>query len=258
MAKAQQYISEYDAALASFNKAVEDYNKTLDAYEASFYQGGVMVGDEESTYPGFDLGGGYFVTNYPGFGMVGRKPTSIRQGIATIDPETEQFIVRDPQTGVTVPIRGSGMQYNENIVVTASGHIMEFSPKPGDFTQTAPSFDMEKYKSLLNEDFTTEQKAIQDAFAKTQAEEKAKFEAQRMEMERQAAIAAAENARAEDQARASFAQAQAEAATAQAERDTKTKQFKDETEASQRDIGARRAGYVRARRMRSRSLLSGA
>lgn len=258
MAKAQQYISEYDAALASFNKAVEDYNKSLDAYEATFYRGGVMVGDEESTYPGFDLGGGYFVTNYPGFGMVGRKPESIRQGISTIEPYTSQRLVQDPQTGITVPIRGNSLQYDENTVVTASGQIIQFSSKPGDFTQTAPSFDMERYKNLLTEDFTTEQKAIQDAFAKTQAEEKAKFDAQKAEMERQAAIAAAENARAEEQARASFAQSQAEAAAAQKERDTKTKQFKDETEASQRDIGARRAGYVRARRMRSRSLLSGA
>lgn len=257
MAKAQQYISEYDAALASFNKAVDDYNKTLDAYESTFYKGGVNLGDEESVYPGFDVGGGYFAVNYPDFGMVGRKPTSITRGVATMN-ENDQIVVTDPRTGITVPIRGGGIQYNENTVVTASGHIMEFSPKPGDFTQTAPSFDMERYKSLLNEDFTLEQQAIQDAFAKTQAEEKAKFDAQRAEMERQAAIVAAENAAAEEQARKSFAQAQAEAAAAQTERDTKTKQLKDETEATQRDIGARRAGYVRARRMRSRSLLSGA
>lgn len=269
MAKADQYISEYDAAIAAFNKSVEDYNKTLDAYEATFYQGGVYIGNEESTYPGFDVGGGFFATNYPDFGFVGRKPTSITRAPAYVD-ENEQYVVQDPRNGTLYQIGNrEGIQVNENLVVTRSGHIMEFSPKPGDFTQTVPSFDMERYKSLLTEDFqteqtkitetfATEQRAIRDALAKTQAEERAKFDAQKAEMERQAAIAAAENAKAEEAARASFARAQADAAAAQIERDTKTRQFKEETESMQRDAGARRAGYVRARRMRSRSLLSGA
>lgn len=271
MAKAEQYISEYDAAIAAFNKSVEDYNKGLDAYEATYYQGGVRLMDEEyagnvGTY--FD--NGYYYYNVPNFGVTARKPDSIVGGTIIYDEDGGRTVVSNPSTGqtFTIPNNVEGIQVDENTVVDRRGQILQFSANPGNFTQTSPSFDMDRYKSLLTEDFQAEQKTITDAFAteqralrealaKTQAEEQAKFDAQRAEMERQAAISAAENAKAEEQARASFAQAQADAAAAKTERDIKTKQFKDETEAMQRDVGARRAGYVRARRMRSRSLLSG-
>jgi hypothetical protein len=274
MAKAPQYLNEYETALADYNKSVESYNKSLDEYEASFFNGGLIYDENDAYYPGFDFGGGFFGTKIPEGGIVGRKPTSITFGEAITQSDEEGSFYatafRDKNTGQVYPVtyRNTNMQVDENTVVTSSGLIMKFSSAPGNFTTTLPTFDQDRYRTLLTEDFQSEQAAtvgafqaeqrrIQEALQKSQAEERARFEQQRQEMEREQARFAAESAAAEEQARRNLEQAQSDAASAAKEREVKTKQLRDETETVERNVGARRAGYVRARRMRSRSLLSG-
>lgn len=273
MAKAEGYINEYEAALKDYNRLVDEYNASLDRYSGSLYNSGEFQYGR-GQLPGRNITGDFFAYQYPE-GFVGRRPDSTYQGeIVSRQGNRGGTIVsvRDPQTGKiysNLNASSDGGAQDGDKIILPDGRILAFTPEPGNFTATAPSFDMERYKSFLLEDtqadvarmtdeFQKETKAIQDALAKTQAEERAKFEADRAAMERQQAVFAAEAAAAEQQARKNLEQAQADAAAASAEREKKQKEFRDETDALQRDIGARRAGYVRARRMRSRSLLSGA
>lgn len=262
MAKAEGYINEYEAALKDYNRLVDEYNASLDRFTGSLYNSGEFQ-NARGQLPGRNITGDFFAYQYPE-GFVGRRPENTYSGeiISTQEARGGSVVsVRDPQTGKVYErlntSNNGGVQDGDKIILP-DGRILTFTPEPGDFTATTPSFDMERYRSLLTEDYQGEQQAIKDAFAKAQAEDKAKFEAERAEIERQQAVLAAESAAAEQQARKNLEQAQSDAAAAQAERETKQKQFRDETDALQRDIGARRAGYVRARRMRSRSLLSGA
>lgn len=262
MAKAEGYINEYEAALKDYNRLVDQYNASLDRFAGSLYNSGEFQ-NARNQLPGRNITGDFYAYQYPE-GFVGRRPDSTYQGeIVSRQGNRSGAIVsvRDPQTGRVYErlntADNGGVQDGDKIILP-DGRILTFTPEPGNFTATAPSFDMERYRSLLTEDVQSEQQAIKDALAKTQAEETAKFEAQRVEMERQQAAFAAEAAAAEQQARKNLEQAQADAAAASAEREKKQKEFRDETDSLQRDIGARRAGYVRARRMRSRSLLSGA
>lgn len=262
MAKAEGYINEYEAALKDYNRLVDEYNASLDRYSGSLYNSGEFQYGR-GQLPGRNITGDFFAYQYPE-GFVGRRPDSTYQGEIVSRQENRGgtiVSVRDPQTGKVysnLNASSDGGAQDGDKIILPDGRILAFTPEPGNFTATAPSFDMERYRSLLTEDYQGEQQAIKDAFAKAQAEEKAKFEAERAEIERQQAVLAAEAAAAEQQARKNLEQAQADAAAASAEREKKQKEFRDETDALQRDIGARRAGYVRARRMRSRSLLSGA
>jgi len=273
MAKAEGYINEYETALKDYNRLVDEYNASLDRFSKSLYDEGRFVSlGKNQRQPGRNITGDFYTYQYPE-GLVGRKPENTYQG-EIVDRRTNRggsiVSVRDPQTGrVYENLSGEFGVQDGNKIILPDGKILTFTPEPGNFSATTPSFDMERYKSLLTEDIKTgqdklvsemqtEQQAIRDALTKTQAQEKAKFESDRAEMERQQAVLAAEAAAAEQQARKNLEQAQSDATAAETERQTKTKQFREETEATQRDIGARRAGYVRARRMRSRSLLSGA
>lgn len=281
MATATQYINEYEAQLNEYNRLVDEYNKSLTTFEQSFYNGGPYLGQwGEATIGENFQNTGYYTVNLPDFGITAMKPTEILQGevrqerreawTARGQDYLTYTIVRDPRSGQEYTFEPEFVQKGVKVrpyysqqpdagtVITRDGQILRFPTVPGDFTATAPTFDVEKYQTLLTEELALERQAIEDAFAKTQAEERARFEAQRVEMERQQAILAAESAAAEKQAQENLAVAQAEAAAAAEERTAKEKQFKDETETLQRNVGARRAGYVRARRMRSRSLLSGA
>lgn len=273
MAKAEGYINEYEAALKDYNRLVDEYNASIDRFSGSLYESGTFQ-NARGQLPGRGIADNFYAYQYPD-GFVGRRPENIYQG-EIVDQRTNRggsiVSVRDPQTGrvyENLNSANNGGVQDGNKIILPDGRILTFTPEPGNFSATTPSFDMERYKSLLTEDIKTgqdklvaemqaEQQAIRDALAKTQAEEKAKFDSQRVEMERTQAVFAAEAAAAEQQARKNLEQAQSDAAAAATERETKTKQFRDETDAMQRDIGARRAGYVRARRMRSRSLLSGA
>lgn len=257
MAKAKGYIDEYEAALNSYNRLVDEYNTTLDKFMGSVLDEGRLL---QTKKIGKDLGKGYYSFQVSD-GLIGRKPESSYQAeILGVEGKRDKsvYTIRDPETGKVYSNITKQEYQDGDRVLLHDGTILKFSPTPGDFTQTAPSFDMEKYKNLLTEDMATEQQAIKDALAKTQAEERAKFDQQRAEMTRQQAILSAETAAAERQAQQNLASAQADAAAASAERQKKEKEFKTETESLQRDVGARRAGYVRSRRMRSRSLLSGA
>lgn len=295
MAKAQGYVSEYEAALAQYQKSIEDYNKSIDDFNNSLYQGGIIV---DSAGPGVDLGGGYYSTLIENFGMVGRKPIGSYQGkIEQLQFQDDAgrnqaaFAVIDPTTGLQAlfPLNDGNdpdaiytrvSQLNNNLIAFRDGRIMQFSPEPGDFTGTPPTFDQTLYTSLLKEDYDTEvaatsalfqaeqaklrdqvlaeQKAIQDAFQKAQAEEQARFAQEKAEQEAAQAKLAEEARLAEEQAKKNLELAQADAAEAEVTRQRKQKQFRDETDELQRNVGARRSAYVRARRMRGRSLLSGA
>lgn len=275
MAKAEGYINEYETALRDYNRLVDEYNASLDRFSKSLYDGGQFVSmGRGGGSPGRNITGDFYAYQYPE-GFVGRRPENIYEGQIVNREERRGgsiVSVRDPQTGrvyENLNSANNGGVQDGNKIILPDGKILTFTPEPGNFSATTPSFDMERYKSLLTEDIKTgqdklvsemqtEQQAIKDALTKTEAQEKAKFESDRAEMERQQAVLAAEAAAAEQQARKNLEQAQSDATAAETERQTKTKQFRDETEATQRDIGARRAGYVRARRMRSRSLLSGA
>jgi hypothetical protein len=165
MAKAPQYLNEYETALADYNKSVEAYNKSLDEYEASFFNGGLIYDENDAYYPGFDCGGGFFGTKIPEGGIVGRKPTSITFGEAITQSDEEGSFYatafRDKNTGQVYPVtyRNTNMQVDENTVVTSSGLIMKFSSAPGNFTTTLPTFDQDRYRTLLTEDFQSEQAA---------------------------------------------------------------------------------------------------
>ena len=293
MAKAQGYLSEYEAALAQYNASIDAYNKSIDDYAGSMYQDGIMVNADA---PGQDLGGGYFATLIENFGMVGRKPMNTYEGkIEQLNFDDDRgirrsaFAVVDPTTGLQAifpasydgeDITSRVKQINDNLIAFRDGRIMQFTPAPGDFTGTAPTFDQARYSALLKEDYESEvaaasslftaeqaklreqviaeQKAIQDAFQKAQAEEQARFQQQKAEQEAAQAKLAEEARAAEEQAKKNLELAQADAVEAEATRQRRTKQLRDETDELQRNVGARRSAYVRARRMRGRSLLSGA
>lgn len=260
MAKAQEYLDAYETQLAEFNKLVEDYNKSIEDYDASFYNEGTRLSGR-GMKTGRPLKDGFVAFMIPDFGLVGRKPTEtataefIRvQGSGRI----KENLYRDPVTGKQFNIRSTenaGVMVDQNTIGFADGRLLRFNAIPGDFTSEAPSFDMEKYQGLLQSDFEEELAGQKAQFELARKAEEEKYVAQKAELEKEQAALEAENAKALEAAEKLRVESETAAAAANEERERRTKQLRDETETLQRNTGAQRAGFVRARRLRNRPLL---
>lgn len=128
-------------------------------------------------------------------------------------------------------------------------------PDPGDWTGTPPQFDQESYSRLLLSEFEQELAGQKAQFDLARKAEEEKYLEKKAEFEKEQKILAEENARAQAAAEAASKAAEEQAAQARGELEKRRVQFREETEGLQRNAGAQRAGYVRARRIRSRPLL---
>lgn len=253
MAKAQEYLTEYETQLAEFNKLVEDYNKKVDQFDAF------------ETLPfevAYDPSRNYF---YPKDFKGTHKNTRVTsKGQAYVDALASAGLITNTdftrrEINFTIP-EGSDWFYND--VSVSRGGLIRYGnlvrpggPDPGDFTAEAPTFDMEKYKELLQSDFETESATNKEQFELARKAEEEKYAEQKAELEEEQAILAEENAKALAEAEKLRVAAEEAATSAQQERERRTKQFKDETETLQRTAGAQRSAFVRARRLRGRPLL---
>lgn len=265
MAKAQEYLDAYETQLAEFNKLVEDYNKSIEDYDASFYNKGASV-EGTGMNIGRPLKDGFVAFMIPDFGLVGRKPkeTGAAELIRTQGSgRVKENLYRDPVTGKQFSIKfdskrsteGYGVMVDENTIGYVDGRLLRFNAVPGDFTSDAPSFDMEKYQGLLQSDFEEELAGQKAQFELARKAEEEKYVAQKAELEKEQAALEAENAKALEAAEKLRVESETAAAAANEERERRTKQLRDETETLQRNTGAQRAGFVRARRLRNRPLL---
>ena len=127
---------------------------------------------------------------------------------------------------------------------------------PGDFGAVLPTFEQERYSALLLSEFEQDlagQKAQFDLIRKAEEE---KYDEQLKELQKEQDLLAEENRKAQAAAENAQRVAQEQAAGSRTELERRRRQFTEETETLQRNTGAQRAGFVRARRLRNRPLLA--
>lgn len=128
-------------------------------------------------------------------------------------------------------------------------------PDPGDFAGEPPKFEQDVYSGFLLSEFERDLAGQKAQFDLARKAEEEKYLEQRAQLEREQALLAEANAKAQAAAEEAAKAAEEQAAQTQAELERRRVQFREETETLQRNAGAQRAGYVRARRIRNRPLL---
>lgn len=264
----QEYYQNFEQSVAEYNAAFDDYSARYDSYAQSLYREGRYLSQMGSAgarinQPGSLFQSGGFtgvVLQDPGTNRVYAQSGEVRQAqnIRKVDSMvgfggTGQFqqTFRDPVSGLTFDITNRntnrGVMLNETTYGFPDGRIIELQKEPT-FDMQEPSFDEVKFQELLDEESRTMQ-GRSDAIEKEneelrqrQAQEQARFDAEMADFRRrseQALIQIAEDTEEIEGRIESMAEA-----------------TKRETERVDREQGARRAGYVRARTLRGRPLLS--
>jgi hypothetical protein len=128
-------------------------------------------------------------------------------------------------------------------------------PDPGDFEAQPPRFEQDVYSGFLLSEFERDLAGQKAQFDLARKAEEEKYAEQRTQLEREQALLAEENAKAQVAAEAAAKASEEQATQSRAELERRRGQFREETETLQRNTGAQRAGFVRARRLRNRPLL---
>jgi hypothetical protein len=257
----QEYYQNFEQSVAEYNAAFDDYEARYDTFLSQLYQEGRLISPRAM---GRDLlrQGSLFQTG--GFtGVVMRDDQTqglyaqtgeVRQAQNLVNVNTRgrfQQTFRDPVSGLTFDITNRntnrGVEFAPNTYGFEGGTVVSITPEPT-FDMQAPTFNQEKFQELLDEESRTMQ-GKSDAIEKEneelrqrQAQEQARFDAEMADFRRrseQALIQIAEDTEEIEGRIESMAEA-----------------TRRETERVDREQGARRAGYVRARTLRGRPLLS--
>jgi hypothetical protein len=183
------------------------------------------------------------------------KPTAAQAqaGPATVElpssePVTSKIAVLPPADPTQLPPRSQMyIESYERELSVYENRIDEYNravdlfnarqgPDPGDFEAQPPRFEQDVYSGFLLSEFERDLAGQKAQFDLARKAEEEKYAEQRTQLEREQA-------------------SEEQAAQSRAELERRRGQFREETETLQRNAGAQRAGFVRARRLRNRPLL---
>tara|TARA_R100000353_G_C6476140_1_gene187867 strand:+ start:165 stop:947 length:783 start_codon:yes stop_codon:yes gene_type:complete len=257
----QEYYQNFEQSVAEYNAAFDDYEARYDTFLSQLYQQGTFINPRAM---GRDLlrQGSLFQTG--GFtGVVMRENETkglyaqtgeVRQAQNLVNVNTRgrfQQTFRDPVTGLTFDITNrntnQGVEFAPNTYGFEGGTVVGITPEPT-FDMQAPSFDQVKFEELLD----AEAQALRDREAEIKSDN-AKLEKKLQDDEARFDAEMADFRRRSDQALIQIAEDTEEI---EGRIESMAEATKRETERIDRERGARRAGYVRARTLRGRPLLS--